>query len=174
MEQGGDEGDLLLHAVGAVGDGLGQVVGHAQEFPILPDAGGAVCLGHAVYVGHKVQVLQAGEKIVQVRIVRYVGKLLLAGQGLFLDGMPGHKNIALGQLENAATGFQRGGFSGAVVADETEDLPWGDVQAQIIHSGFCAIGLRKVFNSEHTRYLSSLEWHYHSTGISSLQGFRTN
>lgn len=110
VEQGGDEGDLLLHAVGAVGDGLGQVVGHAQELAILPDAGGAVCLGHAVYVGHKVQVLQAGEEIVQVWIVRYVGKLLLAGQGLFLDGMPGHKNIALGQLENAAAGFQRGGF----------------------------------------------------------------
>ena len=38
---------------GAVGNGLGQVIGHAQEFPIFPDACGAVRLGHAVDIGYK-------------------------------------------------------------------------------------------------------------------------
>lgn len=88
----------MLHAVGAVGNGLGQVIGHAQEFPIFLDACGAVRLGHAVDIGYEVQILQAGEEIVQVRIVRYVGKLPLAGQGLFPDGMPSHKDLSLGEL----------------------------------------------------------------------------
>lgn len=64
VQQGGNQRDLLLHAVGTVGDGLRQIVRHPQKLPVFPDAGRAVRLGHAVNVGHKVQILQPGQKLI--------------------------------------------------------------------------------------------------------------
>ena len=76
VDPGGEDGQLLLHAVGVGGDGLSQVVGQLEQVGVF---------AYAVAVGRshctpkmsamKLRYLYAGHKVVQVWIVRNVGNL---------------------------------------------------------------------------------------------------
>ena len=60
VDEGGDEGELLLHAVGIGGDGLGEVVGELELVGVTVYALVARVGGHAVDVGDEVEVFDTG------------------------------------------------------------------------------------------------------------------
>ena len=63
-DQGGDERQLLLHAVGVAADGAAQVAGDLKGFGILLNPRLTVFLGDVVEVGDEGQVLDAREEVV--------------------------------------------------------------------------------------------------------------
>ena len=141
MEPGGDDGQLLLHAVGIGGNGLGQVRRQLKEVSVLADA---LLPGLGVYtknVRNEVQVLDARHVLVQVRIVGNVGHIPLAVQRLGADGLAVHDDFPGVKLQNARHCLEGGGLAGAVVADKAVDLPCPDVQAQVVHRFFLSVGL---------------------------------
>ena len=153
MDEGRHQGNFLLHAVGTVGNGQGQIVGHAQLFPEFLNAGGPVGLADPVNICCKIQILEACEKFVQVRVVRHIGKGLLAGNGVLSDGVAADGDLPLVKGQNTAAGFQCGGLSGTVVADEAANFAGSDVQGQVADGLFVAVGFREMFNGQHRLYL---------------------
>ena len=137
------------HAVRVASDGLGQVVGQFKGVRVAADALLPLALADAENVRHKVQVLDAAHKVVQVRVVGYVGNFALAGQRIVLDGHAVHPDLAAVKLQNAAAGLDGGGLACAVVADKAVDLALFDVQAQIIHRFFLSVELGQMFDFKH-------------------------
>lgn len=126
-----------------------QVIGHTQEPAVIPDALRPVLPTDAVDVGHKIQVLDPSQKLIQIRIVRHVGKLPFTADGIRPDGFPINQNLPLVKAQDTAAGLQRGGLPCAVVSDKTEDFPRRNVQRQVIHSLFVTVAFCEVFNSKH-------------------------
>ena len=149
VDPGGDQGQLLLHAVGEGGDGLGQVPLDAQHLGIGVDPLPADRGLHPVDVADEVQKADAAHVLIDIRVVRDIGHALLAGQGLGDDVPAVDADLPLIKGQDARAGFQGGGFAGAVVADEAVDLARGDVQAQVVHGLGVAIGLGQMLNGQH-------------------------
>ena len=145
----GDNGQLLLHAVGVGGNGLGQIVRQLEPRRVVPDADLPVGGADAEDVGDEIQVLDAAHKVVQVGVVGDVGNLPLAGQRLILDGLTVNGDLPRVELQNAHHRLQRGGLARAVMSDKAVDLAGPDVQAQIIHSPFLAVGLGQMLDFQH-------------------------
>ena len=96
---------------------------------------------HTEDVGDKIEVLDARHKLVEVGVIRDVGEHLLAGDGIVLNGVPADRDPAGIELLDADDRLERRGLARAVVADEAVDLPWRDVERQIIHGFLFAEGL---------------------------------
>ena len=153
VEPCGDDGELLLHAVGIGGDGLRQIARQLEKLRVFPDTrlprGGV----HAEHIGDEAQILDAGHVVVQIRVVGDVRQLPLAAQRVGSDGAAAHGDLAAVELQDPHRRLQRGGLSRAVVTDEAVDLPRRDVQRQIVHGFFLAVGLGQVLNVQHGRLL---------------------
>ena len=144
-----DERQLLLHAVGVGGHRLGEVVGQLEEvgvfvYPLVARVG-----RHAVDVRDEVEVFDAGEEVVEVRVIRDVGDVPFALQRLGLDALAADVYLSGVELEYAAAGLDGSGLAGAVVADEAVDLPRLYVQRKVVHGLLLAVGLCEVFYPEH-------------------------
>ena len=105
VEPGGNNRQLLLHAVGVGGDGLRQIGGQFKCIGVFADARLPLICAHAENVGDEIQVLDARHVVVQVGIVWDVGKAPLAFQGIFLDGHPINVDFSRVKLQNACHGF---------------------------------------------------------------------
>ena len=127
--------------MGIGGDGLGQVLRQLEKSGVLADAVLPVGSADAEDVRHKVQIFDAGHVVVQVRVIRDIGKGPLALQRLGPDGLAVHIDFPLVELQDTRHGFQGGGLARPVVADEAVNLPRGDVQVQVVHGLFLAVGL---------------------------------
>ena len=149
MQPRGDDGQLLLHAVGIGGDRLGQILRQLEGVGVFSDALLPLPRSDAEDIGHEVQVLDARHKVVQVGVVGDVGHLPLAAQGIRLDGLAVNGDLPLIELQNAHHGFQRGGLACAVVADEAVDLTGGNVQRQIVYGLLLAVALGQMLNVQH-------------------------
>ena len=141
MNPGGDDGQLLLHAVGIGGNGLDQIGGQLKALGQRLNTFLTHIGGNAEDVAHEVEILHAGHEIVQIGIIGDVGDAFLAGNGIGLDGNAVNGDFAAVELQNAHNAFQRGGLAGAVVADEAVKLAGLNVQGQIVHGLFLAVGL---------------------------------
>ena len=149
VEQGRDDGQLLLHAVGVCADGLGQVLREVELVAVGPDALGTLPCPHRKDIRDEVQVLDASHVFVQVRVVRQIGQPPLAFQRVILHRDAVHRNAAAVELLDAAAALECGGLARAVVADECADLAGADVQAEVLHGRLAAVGLGQMFDVEH-------------------------
>ena len=121
----------------------------------MPKASPYLPMRSSLAVGQEVQILDAGQISVQVRIVGDVAHDLLAGEGILLDGHAVDEDVAALEIVDARHGPKGGGLAGAVGADESEDVAGGDVQIQILHGGLAlAVGLGEVFDTQHILYSS--------------------
>ena len=166
MEPGRNNGQLLLHAVGVGGDGLGQIVRQLKALRKLADAHLPVRRADTENVRNKVQILDARHIVIEIGIVRDVGKLPLAGQRVRADGGAADADLSGIEAQDPGDGFQRRRLPRAVVADEAVNFAGQDMQAQIVHGLLFAVGLRQMFNLQHGTYLLPF-W---ITGTASLYG----
>ena len=144
-----DDGKFLLHAVRIGGDGLGEVVRQCEKLGILSDARLPRFRVHAEDVGDEVQILDARHKFVEIGVIWNVGEHFLAGDGVVLNRVSPHGDLAGVELLDADDGFERRGLARAVVSDKAVDLPRRDVERKIVHGLLFAEGLGQVFNIEH-------------------------
>ena len=105
-------------------------------------------------IGDEVQKLDTRHIIIQVRIIGDISNLLFAGQGLIAHGVSIDRDFARVKLQNACHGLKRSGFASAVMTDKAINFARQDVQAQVVHRFFIAIGLGQMFNFKHC-YFSS-------------------
>ena len=119
--------------MGVGGYGLGQI---RSQFKGIRKRGNPLLAIPGVYpknVRDKIQELNAGHEIVQIRIIRYVGDFPFAGKRIRFYGYTVNQNISGIKLRNTCAGFQRGRFSRAVVTNEAVNFSRADVQGQIVH-----------------------------------------
>lgn len=79
MNERGDDGELLLHPVRIRGDHIAQIGRKLKSITVFLDEPLTVCLGYAKEIADEIQVLNAGKMIVQIGIIRNIGKFRLAG-----------------------------------------------------------------------------------------------
>ena len=152
MKPGGNDGQLLLHAMRIRSDGLRQGARQFKPTGIFMDAGLAVSLGYTKDVRHEIQVFDACHVFIQVRIVRDVGQDLFDRQRILPDRDPAHADLALVELLDAHDRTQGRCLAGAVMADKTVDLARSDVQTQVIDCLDCSECLRQMFDRKHCAF----------------------
>ena len=139
--------------MGVSRDRLGKVVGQFKACGEVGNARGAHIRRNAEDVPDEVQVFDAGHELIEIGIVRNVGDLTLAGEGIGLDRGPADIDLAGVEALDADGRAQRCGLARAVVADEAVDLARGDVQAQIVHGDLVAEGFCEMLDTQHGVFL---------------------
>ena len=125
VKKGGDECQLLLHAVRVGANGLCQIFCDFKQIGISADPFLPFPLRNSVNIRDKIEIADSGEKIVKIRIVRNIGQFLFAGDGLFADRKPADFHAALLEAEDTAAAFYGRGFTGPVMSDKAENLSSG-------------------------------------------------
>ena len=157
MQKRRRHGEFLLHAVRVRTDERTQVALDAEHAAVALDALFAQRLVHAVDVRNEVQVLDARQKVVQVGVVGYVRRDLLAGHRLRFYGMPVDVNFAFVEGQNARHGAQRGGFAGAVLADKTVNVARAHRKGEVVDRLFrLAVRFGKALNVEYDVFHSGI------------------
>ena len=133
-------------------DWLGQIAGQVEQVRVFFDPRLAVGLRHAEDIRHEVQIFDAGEELVQVRVIRNVGQLLLAAERIGLDGLAVDVDLALLKLQDPGAALDRCGLARAVVADKAVDLAGPDVQAQIVDSFLFSICFAQMLDFQHQKH----------------------
>ena len=149
VEPCGDDGQLLLHAVGVGGDGLSQIVRQFEAGGVVVDALPAHLSADVEDVSDEVEIPDAGHVVVQVGVIGDIGQLPLAGDGVGADGSAADGDLPGVELQDAHHAAEGGGLTGAVVADEAVNFAGGDVQGQIVHRLFSAVGLSQMLDVQH-------------------------
>ena len=157
VDQSCDQRELLFHAVGIGAHAAAQVAGQLEQVGIIMDALLPLFAGHFKNIRHKVQIPDARQKFIEVRVVWNIGDPLFAFQGIVFDRKAVHRDGPFFIGQNTRHRFDGGGLSCAVVADEPEDLPGPDLQGQVIHRYFVAIPLGIVGDLEHLSFLRCLQ-----------------
>ena len=131
MDQGGKQRQLLLHSMGIGGDEIPQGRRDLKCFCVLLDPLLPVLCPNGKDIGNEIQILNACKVLIQIRVIRDVGNLALAGKGVFpyilsanLYG-PGIKVL------NAGDTFECGRFPCTIVANKSVNIPRRNVQAQV-------------------------------------------
>ncbi len=149
------EGEPLLEAAGK---GTGQQVFLPFE-PGHRDRGRRALRGHlsreAVHAAEEPQVLSHREIVVEAEPLRHVADPPLHPLRVLSDVDPEHRGDACAGRQQPHEHPDRGGFSGAIAAEEAEHLPCLHVERETVHGGERAETPREPTNFERTghRYL---------------------
>ncbi len=159
VDHGGGEGQLLLHAVGIIGNEFFRLVGELHEFEQL---GGALSCGGAVEAVHasgKAEELGAGEAAEQGHAFGHDPDLALDFDGMRVEIDAEDFDASGAGREQAGQHFDGGGFTRAIGAEEAEELSGGDAQVDVVNGyefseaagqAFCRDGgceVHRVFES---------------------------
>ena len=90
-------------------------------------------------IRNEIQIFDSCHVIVQIRIIRDVGKAALTFQRLCPDGFAVNINFSGVKLQDTCHRFQRCCLAGAVMTDKAIDFTGGNVQIQIVYSLFVPI-----------------------------------
>ena len=131
------------------GYGLGEVACQLEHVGVLGDAFLAVVFSHTVHVADEIQILDPAHECIKIRIVRYIGHDLFAGDRIIFYGVSVYSDLSGVEGKYAHARLKRGGFAGAVVANKAVDLAGGDVQGQVVDGGFFPVTLRQMTDIEH-------------------------
>ena len=97
----GNDCKLLLHTVGIGSHRLCQILSYLKHICILVNALLSLCRRHLEYVRDEIQILNTGHVIIQIRVIRNVGKFLFAAQWILLNGYSINIDLPLIKLHNA-------------------------------------------------------------------------
>ena len=88
-----------------------------------------------VHVTGKPQKFHSGQLLVEVGPIRYKPDMPFGFHRILANIDSIDANAAGGGLHDTADDLDRGGFTGAIGSDETEDFPLIDGQGQVVDSG---------------------------------------
>ena len=140
-DEGGDQCQLLFHAVGIASDGAAQAVRQLERAGVFLYAPAPLPRGDAIQIGNEIQVLNSGKELIKIRIIRQKSGHLLGSDGLAADIMPVNGDRSLGKVQHTGHRPERGGLPRPIVPQKSEDLSCGHMEAQIVNcpfpSGIC-------------------------------------
>ncbi len=131
VDQSGDDRQFLLHPVGI---GRNRIAEGGRDFEgvcVALDAGLTDIGGEGENIGDKVEVLDTGKVFEQIGIVGDIGDGMLAGQRVGAEVNIVDVDFAGIEAVDTGDGFERGGFSGAVMTDEGVQIAGSDMEGEI-------------------------------------------
>ena len=150
MEQRSDDGQFLSHAVGVGGHQIPQYGIDSKVLRLSSDALLPRLCGHPIDVRQEIQVLNACQVLIDVRIVRNIGRHLFTGHRLGAHVFAVHQNLPLVEVVDSHHRLYGSGLPGPVVPDETVDVARPHCERQIRHRGLAAfVSLCQVFDFQH-------------------------
>ena len=150
MDQRPRKGQLLLHSMGVSGNQIPQHRIDSEILRLFPDALLSVPCRYPINVRQKIQVLNARQIFIDIRIVRDISYDLLAGKGLGAHILAVHPDLPLVEIMDAHHGLDGSGLPGTVAADKAVDVPGPHRQGQIVHRGLTAfVDLCQILDLQH-------------------------
>src|SRR5207249_11759800 len=104
---------------------------------------------HVVRRRDKLQMLVNGQRIEQFWIIRHIGQLALGIDGLLDNIKACDRERAVRRRDNSGDGAKRGGLSGAVGSEQSENLSGADVKRQPGNRDRLAIALVEIVDLNH-------------------------
>ena len=138
MDKGADNRQFLFHTMRIGRNQISKGAGDFESRCIIGDTLFPVRFGNPENIGDKIQILDACQIFIEVRIVRNIGNPGFTCHRIFLDGNAVNANFPGFKIVNANHGFDGCRFTGAVMADKTIDIAAFDFQAQIGNGRFAA------------------------------------
>ena len=148
VNDGGGEGQFLLHAVRVVGDQGFRLIGELHEVEEFHRALGRDVPAEAVHVADEIQIFGAGETAEKRDALRHDTDLTLHFDWIIGEIDPENFHAAGRRREEAGEHFDRGGFAGAVGAEEAEELAGGDAKVHIVDGDEVSEAARKMLGGD--------------------------
>lgn len=147
VEQAARDRELLFHAAGEL---AGKLVGFVGDLELLKKRlRERFVVADAVDAGDEIEVLTDGEIIEEPGFVGEERERALGGQR-------GGGEVVTGDAEGAGAGgndageaAERGGFAGAVGADEAEDFAWANEEGQLADGSEAAVAFGEGLDLDH-------------------------
>ena len=133
VDDGGGEGEFLLHAVGEVGDEFFLLAGEAHELEQLLGALEGCGAIEAVHLAYEAEVLGRGETAEERHALGNDADVALELGGVCGEVLAENADAAGGGCEQAGEHFDGGGFARAVGAQEAEELSGGYGEIDILN-----------------------------------------
>ena len=129
MDDGGDELDLLGHALGKLLHLLVPPVLDSKADEPLLEFIGRLAGGHAAELGQIHRLVPYLHLAVQATLFRKIADM---GHVLVGDGFAVEEDLAGGSDRNAVDDADQGGFPRPVRSQQTEDLPFGNGEGHVV------------------------------------------
>ena len=164
MDQRADHQQLLLHALGVGAHLVVDRVLQGENVQVLLNMRLTLGCAHLIYVRHKVQVLHAGQPVIQVVSVGHKTDQALGFQPFQVHPVPGHRHGSPVRRQDTGHQLDGGGLAGAVRSDKSEQFAAVHRQRQVIHRlgvVFC-VGFRDMFQCNHglSSFLTYCRWQF--------------
>ena len=104
VDQRRDDRHLLLHAMRVGSDQVSQGIRHLKEIRVPLYAFFPLGGADTEYIRDKIQILDPGQILIEIRVVRDICRDLLALHWLILHGMTVYIDFSLGKIQNADHG----------------------------------------------------------------------
>lgn len=144
MEQRAGDQDLLRHAGGVIGDGLGGGIRKPECLEELHGATGGLILLEAAQGAQVVEIFRAGKPVEDGSAVHEHTDGSLGGQWILPDGMARDKGRAVVRAQQAARHGEHGGLACAVGTHHAVNGAARDVEAQVLDRGAAVKGLGEI------------------------------
>ena len=100
----------------------------------------------------KLQILEAGEIGVEVRLFRHVSDRAAKGDHVVANVAAFEEHVAVVGPQHAGDHFDGGGFAGAIGAEKADDFAGGDCEADVLNGGDAAIASEEMVQLQHGGY----------------------
>ena len=149
MDNGLGDADTLAEAFGQLADDLVFHIGNGCAFADFIDARGDLRGWDPFQFGDEGEVLADIHFRVERRGLRQVADVLFDVERLIDDIETGHAGFAFGGREEAGEDAHRGGFAGAVLAEETDDLSLIHFKGDVVDRDMACVSLGQTFDFNH-------------------------
>ena len=154
MEQGGNQNQLLLHAVRVAANGICQGIGDTQAVGQRSNALDAVLRRNAKNVADVIEVLDAAHELVNVWVIWDVSDDLLGANGVNQHVLGVHEDDAALKWLGTNDGLDKRSFTCAVVADKTVDVARHNVERKVRNGNLGTVLLGEVLDAQHRNNLA--------------------
>src|SRR6266545_2635032 len=148
VDEGRGQGQLLLHPLREVGDQLAPVVGQAEELEELDRAPSGLRPRQPVHPPRELQVLLAGEPLVERELLGQDPDHALHPQQVLAEPHPLDHRVARGGPQQAGQHLDRGALARSVRAQEAEEAAAGHPEREVIDRGLPAEDLGEALHHE--------------------------
>ena len=144
VDQRAHDHELLTHAVRIGQDRVAQRIEDAEALRVILDELRPALGGRVIDICHKVEILDSRQAQKVIGAVGHIAKLLFGVYAVLFDIDAVDEDRALGGLDHAGDGFDRRGFTRAVMTDKAGDGSVLGGKGDILHDGMIAVFLGEV------------------------------
>lgn len=134
VEEGLRQANALEHPFRVAAEAFARVGSEAHQIEQFGDALAGIGGGHAIEFAMEFEEFCAGEPVVKAEVFREEAHFGAGGR--VTEGVSQHLSFPRGGVDEAKEHFDRGGFSSAIGAEETEHFARFDGEGEVRNGGF--------------------------------------